>query len=276
VAIYVKDLYLAICDELLEPGGLQLGIFTVDNVLDCIKQSVSELLGKSYIYKTLFVVPCNALQAIYDQPPHSEGIEEGWYDNETITTSTAATWDTTDWGWPSDEAGKPYEYKEDSVGVFKFQTRPTPAVSGFYTNCPPSGWYGTFSSTASPVVYDVTPTANFYGTISDASTGDVYVESVGAFLGIPADIQISNGNFMFTTYNKTFKLDVSLDGFIDIAPDSMFHVIMAGALYRLYFSNSEDRNQQLGKYWKGIWDYYIQFFKFLSDTTPPRANKGGQ
>lgn len=253
MAIKVQTLYNKICTELVEEGGVQLGIVSQADIISHISQVAREWIYSTGIYRQLFIIPVRGGVSVYDQPSYSTGAQQAWFNNVTIFESSGYIWDQTDYSWRLADSGNPSEWREDNVGVLKLQLRPTPMFSGATIGTDINGFYGTISSTSNANRLDISlenpDVEPMYGVISSTADSSIFVDCPGGLFGIPASIEISTGNLMATTYNDQYYTITSLDDYIDVIPNTFEFYILAGVLARVYAADSELKNPEMAKYW---------------------------
>lgn len=251
MAISVNDLYLEVCDALLEPGGLTGQTITVTQFLEILNDCLRDFFESSNCFLKLNNVVAELGVRVYSQDWFINQPQTILCDESNIQQGSGNYWDNSDYRWQQLGPGTPQEWRNDELQEDQFEVRPSPAWNGYQVNFA-GGFYGTFSATSDVITFDVNydpASAGMYGTISSGDYGAIYPEYTSPMYGIVANIIEPTLNFtQITTYTLDQEIG-SLDEYIPDVPDSLKPCIRFMTLARIYATDGEEKCESLAKYY---------------------------
>lgn len=246
-----QAIYTDICNVLLEPGGLQLGLYTVDQFLTQGGEVLTDFLSQTGLVKRIWIQQAQAGIATYqesDQMTHLEGvIVNGHYlyrTSEFFLDEFRSHWEQA--------YDTPASFREDNLPVHQVSVNPLPNLTGNQVTVPAGqGAYGQMSATANAAEFDigtsaVTPMG--FGTFLGFG-GNPFVEVTGLGLGVLSTFVPSSGNVvMFASALPSNIAALTLASPIELLPDSFLAYVRFGILAQIYSSDNELKDEQKARY----------------------------
>ena len=129
MAVSVQEIYDEVCDAILEPGGLQLGLLSESQFLEFVRVVSIDFLQKTGIIKDTFTV--SALFAIteYDYPSDCLKMEHVFWDSGYLQPTDAFSMDHSSTNWEND-IDNVETWREDRLAARTFAVHPAPPVNG--------------------------------------------------------------------------------------------------------------------------------------------------
>lgn len=241
----VQDIYDDVCNALLEPNGLVLGMVTEDDFLRFYGEVYQDFLQGAGIIKKLANVVTVSGTSIYEKPEYAMEAEEAAYDRNYLHREDAFTLDALSASWKN-QSGPPRRWHEDRLEVRHFEIQPVPARSGYSVTMAAS-LYGTISAKSLPVDFDVSVSAPLYGVIGGFS-GPIYLEAGAWGLGTIADLVPDSLNVTLTATVKPLGIAWTLNDFIEAIPNSFAIYLKWGVLQTIFSMDGETKDEQRAAY----------------------------
>lgn len=245
-----SEIYDTVCEILLEPSGLQLGLLTDAQFLQIAGEILTEFLALTGIVKKIFNMPAQVGIPTYSEPSQLGELECVNVGQSYCYRTSGYFLDNNDPNWASFN-GSPEDWREDELSPQTLQIVPAPNVIGDQVVIPAGqGAYGTVSATSNAVDFDLKPDLGQqgYGTIS-ACGGAPYVEAINPGYGVLSAMVASTNNVQMIgsalPYNIT---DLTLFDYVEGVPDSFAPYLKYGILARIFDSDSELRDELKAKY----------------------------
>jgi len=126
----LNDIYLDICDILLEPGGLQLGLVTSDDILSYASDALIDFTQRTGIYKQWLYLQALAYTGVYTLPDIAMEFECLFYDQEYLVPTDAFSIENEGYrDWQS-ESSWPEKWHRDRLPPHTFEVVPMPSQTG--------------------------------------------------------------------------------------------------------------------------------------------------
>jgi hypothetical protein len=245
----VNQVYLDVCDILLEPGGLQLNLVGVGDFLRYFGEVATDFLTKTQIIKKLVSVDTQGGVDTYILPDTVSDTQYGAFDQSYLYRTSTFFLDNSNTTWVS-STGTPTTWKQDEVSPKQIRLTPTPNMNGdAFQVALGQGLYGTISSTANATAVDFTsvPTG-LYGTLSGFS-GPEYIEVLTPMYGTIASMSISESNLETISTAIPAKLSGwNLSDTVDLVPDTFSIALRYGVLQRIFSMDGEQKDMQKAIY----------------------------
>jgi hypothetical protein len=259
----VRDVYDRVCDVLLEPNGLITGVYTEAQFLLDVWVVVGDFVQRTGMVRSLINLPVTSGTASVGYPDYAMDVQEAFYDDRFLRRESGLSLDNLQRQWRTETTARPERWHEDRLPVKTVQLQPIPNRDG-YTVTMTAPFYGTFSSTASPVTFDVVALVPFYGVIS-SFTGPIFLETPNRMLGTVADLVSSALNVTLLATMKPALDAFVLDDEIDFVPESFIPYIAFGVLAKVFSRDGETRDAARQKYTEARFSEGIMLGKALSD-----------
>lgn len=244
--ITYRPIYNKVCQALLEPGGLVLGIVTVQEFLDAAYVVTQDFLQKAGLQKKIAALPQLAGQGIFVIPDWILDVQEVFYDERALTKGEQGDWDRNDPSWRTRQGPTPQSWAQDRTTMKKVMVTPQAVVNGDQVDGSPAGFYGTISIIVAGAI-DPSVTAPWLGTLS--SGGDeVYLEAAGPFLGTISSLVEARTNITVIGSVGVFNSNPGLDSIVEGVPASFSHYISYGILSKIFSKDGESKDDQKAMY----------------------------
>jgi len=258
----VNDIYLQVCDVLLEPGGLALGVLTEAQFLEYFADTATEFTQQSTLVKKWVNLPISIGVSEYTAPDSVQNVEEALLSSRYLHEETAYDLDKMFLDWKASSSSAPSLWHQDRLGLQRIEIVPDPLVAG-YTIAVSADFYGTLSATSGGVDFLVTVSAPFYGTVAGYS-GPIYLEPLGPVLGTIGAIETSTGNLNLVASVKPLKNGYQLGDLIEIVPDSFTQYLKWGVLAKVFSADMESKDTLRARYCQARWEEGIGLARAIS------------
>lgn len=251
-----NDVYLQVCEALLESGGLQLGIFTPDEFQVLGVEILTDFLDKTSIIKKIFNVVMSFSVPVYSKSGLLGDLVLLLANQTHLYESSGFYIDNTNPGWHNfaDANQFPDRYRQDELAPRSVELYPTPNVQGNQISAVGGvGGYGVIASTTLAVDFDLalsyqTPLGG-YGVISGISGGNPYVEAGNPGYGMMSHMVPSTSNLCMLGSALPFnQTKIFLTNYVELLPDSFVPYLKYGILARIYSTDSEVKDMQKAAY----------------------------
>lgn len=260
----VNDLYLMCCNTLLEPGGFQTGIWTLQSFLDAYRDVVVDWLQRTGSYKKIacvvqqFGIGQYEFQDFVLEPQHLFSDEKALFRGDVDDLDAAIQ------NWVG-QVRTPQQWRDDQLPMKTAEVFPTPQINGNEVLTPnPNGYYGTLSKWTPG---DITLTAQadpviipFYGTLSK-NLGTMYLESAGPFFGTLANLIESKTNLAALATVTLFNQTVTLNSPVELIHDTFLPFIKHGILAKLKSVDGDGKDDLGAKFCSDIFEDGIALVK---------------
>ena len=248
-----NQVYLNVCDILLESGGLQTGTYTLPQFLVLAGEVLTDFLNKTGVIKKLSNTQIQFGVDTYPIPSTAGDIDAAWAAQTWMAPTSGWYLDNTNTDWMSFYSnGQPQAYREDELPPKNLQVYPTPNVDGNDVGVAFGlGGYGVLCQTQNVVDFDFTVSPYSpqpgYGIIC-GSTGNPYLETINQGYGIFSYLMPSTGNVAILADALPFSNNVGLTGYLELLPDSLVPYIKYGILAQIFTTDSEVKSAQKAAY----------------------------
>lgn len=257
----VSEIYYEVCSDLMERGGLQLGLVTNAQFLEYFVDTLGDFVQKTGMAKTIAVLTQQFGISEYEKPD--------WFgDIQTLLVNESMVFESTEF----DVAGMNQDWRnkvaairawfEDKTAMKNFDVFPAaPQDGGQVTVAGGGGFYGTIRNwTAGDI--DVQATEPFYGTIRDESGGVALLPS-GPFLGTIRGMAFSKGNLSLIGTAAVFDQNPTLTSIVELIPDSFSAFISYGVLARIFGNDGETKDEIRRRYCAARYDEGVMLGKLI-------------
>jgi hypothetical protein len=244
MATQVRDVYLQICDELLEPGGLVLGLITVNDFLGWFGEVVNDFMTKVSLAKKLNCIDVQAGVDTYTISDYVSDTVYAAYDQSYLHRTSTFYLDNSDSIWAG-TTDVPTTWKQDEVQAKQLQVSPIPNENGDPVNTLlGQGLYGQIAATSNTNDLQIIgPPAGLFGTINGFS-GTPYLETLTPLFGTIASMTVSVTNLETIATAIPRKItNWQLGDTIDLIPDSATPYIKYGILARIWSQDGEQKDE---------------------------------
>ena len=145
MSVTVRNIYDRVCDALLEPGGLVLGVVSVQQFLDIFGVVILDFAQRASLVKNIFTTPINASVAQYTVPDDLMKPELCFVAGRIIEKVTEADLTTGHLDWRK-QYERPRQWHEDNLAPKLVELFPSPDFNGtgYPGDAPPIGKYDDF------------------------------------------------------------------------------------------------------------------------------------
>lgn len=278
----VSDVYQVVCNRILEPGGLQLGVLTVDQFLLYFADVLTEFLRDTAISKVLVTQAINFSVGQYLIPERMLRVDNAFTSARFIPKTTADSLDNTSFQWRR-KIGPVKVWHDDGLPMQTVELSPAPNWQGalYQTNSTPpaqyidqttpGAYFGVVNTFGAAVSWVSGPAFNYtdatwQGKTITITALDYTIQSVtdATNLIITASAGIQNGaNYVITypvaipaadrnltTYGPQTQSQLSfvLTDTIPLVPATAVIYLGWGILAKIYSDNSELKDAQKQQY----------------------------
>jgi hypothetical protein len=241
----VDDIYLNVCDLLLEPSGLTLGLLSLSQFLEYYREVMDAFLGATGLIKCIAACPLEYGQAQITLPDWTSQPDVAFSDGCALRRDFEGSISTIDRDWQT-KVGAPRSWRQDKQYPFQLSFYPAPNVeSTLSPNYPPPGTYGAVLAWAPGQPETGVPA--YIGTMIQAS-GVATFTSPGAFFGSQPLNQFSRGNACTIGPVGLMTEDVTLGDPMESLTDDWVCFIQYGILEKIWMSDSELKDIQRARY----------------------------
>jgi hypothetical protein len=150
-----QDVYDALCYDVLEDGGLVLGILTLPQFFDLLNLSLLDFFTRGELFKRIYTQSILAGQAVYSIPDDILTIEDVFVGGKWLPRATQAELNDKLRGWRR-KPGPPQYFYEDGLPIKSIGLAPTPdqnseTIIGVDFPDAPFAIYDSFSATVSTI-----------------------------------------------------------------------------------------------------------------------------
>lgn len=242
-----QSVYNDVCNVLLEPNGLTLGLITDAQFLQFASEVLPDFLVKSGISKNLFCIPLDFQQTTYPLPDGLSESLSAMVDQRHIWRSAGQPLDTFDPAWRS-RVGNPEAWREDDLPAKTIEISPAPDWYGMQVDVFPAGVASVPSATSNANDFDIVPVNSGYGTIS-AVDGNPFTAVNNPGYGVVSRMVPSADNLEIMGLNGPSAANVwSLAQYIEQVPDPAVPYLKYGILSKIFASDSEHKDTQKAAY----------------------------
>lgn len=266
----VQAVYDRVCSVLLEPYGLETGIYTEAQFLLDVWEVVGDFLQRTGMIRSLINMEVTSGTSSVGYPDYAMDIQEASYDDRLIRRESGLSLDNLQRQWRTETSSRPERWHEDRLPVKTVQLQGIPTRSG-YSVTMTAPLYGTISSASTPVTFDLVPAAALYGTIS-SYTSAMFLEVPGRLLGTVSDMVSSALNVTLLATMKPAVDTYTLEDTIDFVPDSFIQYIAYGVLTKVFGRDGETRDASREKYCQARWEEGITLGKAIADESTEEEN----
>ena len=261
MATTVNDIYLAVCDTILEPGGVSLGILSLDDFLSLYSDTLSEWCQQTGLTKHFFALQSQSGQSDYVFPGEALDFQQVYYNGKPLKLDPSLNLEFLVTGWQN-RTGTPTSWHVDRVDPKTVSLYPSPTVTGtsMYTG---SGFYGTLGAP------DASPNPGgtaFYGTIAGTTDSDT-LASTNAFYGTLANISTSTANILLLATVEPPKDTPELTDTVDCVPATFMQYLVYGVLARVYSQDGELKSVTQQRYCQARWTEGLNLAKSIAQET---------
>lgn len=264
----LNELYLQVTEVLLEPGGFQTQIWTVQSFLDAYRDVVVDFLQRTGMYKKITCVVQEFGIGQYTFQDFCAEIQHMFSDEKALFRGDVDDLDAAMHDWIG-QVRTPQQWRDDQLPMKTAEVYPAPAINGNeFTTPNPNGYLGTLSKVIGGDVDIVAQTSPvvipFLGTIS-RNDGTMYLESAGPFLGTIANIIETKTNIAAVATATLFNQPVTLNSTIELVHDSFVPFLKAGILAKLKSCDSEGKDDLGAKFCAELYENGIELGKAIME-----------
>lgn len=242
----VNAIYIRVCDKILESGGLQSGLWSVQEFLDTYVDVVLDFLQRTSLYKKIDAQPAGFGTSQVTWDDWVMDIQAVFANERFLFRETVADLDAAHQNWVG-RVGIPRSWHDDQLPEKVAELYPAPNFTGNQAQTTGvNGYYGTISAVGTGDI-TVSVTAPLYGTIS-ANDGSSYLEVGGPLYGVIASIVESRTNIAAVATATLFNLQVNLNSPVELLHDSLLHFIDWGILARFWSKDGDSKNDFQAKF----------------------------
>lgn len=262
----IREIYSQVCSALLEPGALQLGIWSDQEFLDAYRDVAVDWLQRTGTCKKFAAVVQEFGVGQYTFPDFAMELQHLFSDEKALFHGDVDDLDAAIHDWIG-QVRTPQQWRDDQLPMKTAEVFPAPAASGNEVLTPdPNGYFGTLASVTAG---DMTITAQtnpvvipFFGTIS-RSDGTTYLESAGPFYGTLANVIESKTNILAVATATLFNKTITIDSVVELIADCFLPFIKYGVLSRLFSKDGEGRNDFGAKHCAGMYEDGVMIGKAI-------------
>lgn len=146
MSIVVQTVYSRVCEILLEPGGLALGLVSQADFLTYLTVAVMDFANSTPLDKKIFTEQVVAGTSQYTVPEDIQWGEMCFYAGRLIEKTSEAELAASRYQWRN-ESGNPELWHADNLSPKTIEVIPNPNVNGTVAGGTPPGNYGDFYPT---------------------------------------------------------------------------------------------------------------------------------
>jgi len=232
------QIYQEICTVLLEDGGLTLGLIQPSQVIQFVGETTCDFLMKTGIVKKIVnIVPLAGIDT-YLLPDQISDTQYSAFQQSYLHRTSSFYLDNSDATWQAYES-TPTTWKQDEVKPKQIQLNPTPNADGDFVATAPIGFYGILSSVSNTNDLNITgPSVGLYG-IVNGFTGAPYMEMLTPAWGVWSTATVDSSNLMCISTGIPSTLNVAINSYLELIPDSFTPYIKYGALQKVFSQDGE-------------------------------------
>ncbi len=218
-----RETYVQLCYDLMEPGGLQLGLVTDDEFIRLFKLVVLDFCNSTGILRRIFTQTVFAGISEYTIPDDILRVDMAFLQGNWLPRSTAGGIANAIRNWRR-ALGIPLCFHEDELPIKTLELAPNPNYSGTYIpgSHEPDPIHGQYDSFSATVYLPANPT-------------------------VPV-IQTPPEHRGLTVIGPWYPSDITMDCEIEGLPDDLFAYIIFGVLARIFGGDNELADQQRAAY----------------------------
>jgi hypothetical protein len=248
----VQALYDRVCDDLLERGGLQLGLLTLSQFLDYVSTVTLDFLSQTGLGKKFFATPQQFGITDYDLPDWLGETENLMSMGFAVSESSESDVSDFNQAWQS-QVGKVRAYLQDKQSMKSLSVFPGPDLDGNQVNAGPTGLLGVIGLAVAGADIDFQTTAPGYGTIGD-EYGSCTALTAGPMYGIIGDMVTTKSNITVIGVGSLFDNSPDLDSLIELLPDTFAIYIGYGVLAKVFSLDGELKDEIRRRYSQARYD----------------------
>ena len=233
-------IYNQICNVLLEPGGLQLGLLTQSQFYVMAQEVLMDFYSKTDIVKKVFNFRMQVGVSTYNEPDQMGDIDTALANQTYMHRTSGYYLDNSNSTWPN-LFNAPVEFREDELPVSQLQVVPSPNVGGNDIPMTNEG-FGVIASTTLATDFNIVANGRGFGQWA-SFTGNPYISTVNAGFGVISCMTPSEGNI---TAVATLSPD-DLSYFL-LLPSPFQLYLKYGILAKIFASDSELKDEQKAYY----------------------------
>ncbi len=238
----VRDIYIQLCYDLMEPGGLQLGLVSDSEYLRLFKLTLLDFLNSTGILRRIFTQTIFAGVTQYTVPDDILRVDMAFLQGHWLPRSTAGGIANAIRNWRT-RLDIPLCFHEDSLPVKTLELAPGPVYNGTYIPGadepdPIHGQYDSFSAVVFLEPNPLTP-------VSQTAPQHRGLTVIGPFY--PGDIEV--------------HMDCEIPGIPD---DIALSSLLFGILERIYGGDNELRSPQQALYCHAMYQESISLMRAIA------------
>ncbi len=240
----VNDVYLEVCDAILEPGGMVLGLVTPEAFLEWFGETITDILTKCGIVKKIVCLGVDAGIGTYTLPNAISDTQYAAYDQGYLYQTSTFYLDNSNSIWAGTN-NDPTTWKQDEIGTKEILLSPTPTLSGDpVTMLLGQGMFGQIAAVSNTNDLNILgPSTGMFGAIN-GFTGAPYLEVVTPMWGTIASMSVSVTNLeTISTAIPSKVTGWQLTDTIELLPDSFSVYLKYGILARLFSQDGEQKDE---------------------------------
>lgn len=258
----VNGIYVHVCDKILESGGLQSGLWSVQEFLDTYVDVAMDFLQRISLYKKLDAQVQSAGTSQYTWDDWAMDIQAVFSNEKFLFRDTVDDLDASHQGWVG-KVGTPRSWHDDQLPEKVSELYPAPSNDGNQVQTSAiNGYLGTLAAVTAGD-FNITVAAPFYGTIS-SNAGTAYLETAGPFFGVIASMVESKTNVVAVATATLFSLEVTLGSPVELLHDSLVQYVKWGILARFWSKDGDGKNDFQAKFAMQQYEEGIAICKAIS------------
>lgn len=253
MAVTLNQLYLEICNVILEPGGFSLGLVTLTDFANFAQEICTDFLTKTEIIKKIICVDSQAGVDTVTLPDTISDTIYCNYNQSYLHRTSGFYLDNSNAGW-STYTNAPTTWRQDEVQPKQLSISPIPDVDGSSVQVAlGQGVYGTISGTSNANVVDINASMPLFGTIGGFD-GPVYLEVTAPMFGTIAAMSVSATNLEMIAsavpelFSNAYVLSTMQFWPLQLVPDSCSMYLKYGILARIFGSDGEMKDLAKSQY----------------------------
>lgn len=241
----VNDVYLRVCETLLEPNGFTLGLISEANFLEYFSATMQHFLATTGIVRCIAVMPQSFGTPQYTLPDFLGEPDACFSDGSAIRQDAEGNLSSIAKRWQS-EIGTPRSWRQDKQLPNQVSLYPAPNVENPAAPAiPPPGVYGAVLAWAPGQANTGVPA--YIGTVIQ-SGGSATFTTPGTFFGSVPLYNFSRGNVCVIGPLGLMTQAISLSSPIESLTDDWLTYIQYGILEKVWMSDSELKDTQRARY----------------------------
>ena len=174
---YWSSVYSQVCNAILEPGGLQLGLLTPTQFYALAQEVLTDFFGKTGMVKSIFNIRMQVGIPSYPEPDQLGDVDTALASQGYLHRTSGYYLDNSNAAWPSD-FNAPVEFREDELPVSTLQLVPNPNTTGNDIATTNAG-FGVIGAVSSATDFNYTCAGNGFGVVGSFA-GNPYLDTEGS------------------------------------------------------------------------------------------------